>query len=356
MRRAPVAPSTLVSRLAASDHWRRAPHVDRGVAIHKEWHHFCVFDARVEMLANWSLMDGVQTGASVVGEVPRVVALARDAAGWVGDVDRFEPAEVEVRAGDTEARFGPHRMALGGRAYELDVALRSGELQAELRCEPLATPAITNNVPLAFGGTIRWLIVPRLRVDGVVTLRGRRHRIEGALGYHDHNWGPFRWGADFAWDWAIALPDEASTPWSVVLTRLTDRGRLRSISDGLLLWEDHALVRGFRGEQVRIESHGRLRCATRPLRVPRAAWLASSGESSPAPDRYVVRATGGGDRLDFVLHARDAAQIAIPNDGDADGLTLLTEVHARAAVEGRVRGRSVAFEGPALLELIHVER
>lgn len=353
---------SLVTRLRTSDHWRSAPgrrQADalEAAALHKEWQHFCVFDREVELLANWSVMDGVQTRADTGGEVPRVAVLARDASGWVGELERFEPGEIDVRPGGVSARFGPHRMALDDRGYRLSIALRSGALRAELAFEPLATPALTNNVPLAFGGTIRWLIVPRLRVHGEIRVRDRLHRIDGALGYHDHNWGPFHWGADFAWDWAIALPERAETPWSVVLTRLTDRGRLRSISDGLLLWCDHALVRGFRGAQVEVESQGRLRTAERPLRVPRAAWLASAGESSPAPERYVVRARGGGDRLDLVLEARDVAQIAIPNDAPGDdGLSLLTEVHARATVEGEVRGRRVAFEGPALLELIHVER
>lgn len=357
MRPAAIPASALVSRLAASDHWRCAPRLARGVPVHKEWQHFCVFDEAVLLLANWSLMDRVQTGARAASDVPRVAVLARDASGWIGEIERFDDADVEVRAGSTFARFGRHRMELGEHAYEIELSLASGALDATLRLEPRATPALTNTLPLAFGGAIRWLIVPRLRVEGEVAVRGRRHRLRGALGYHDHNWGPFRWGADFAWDWAIALPDRDAVPFSVVLTRLTDRGRLRGVSDGLLLWEEHALVRGFRGEQVRVEARGRLGTGRRPFRVPPVAWLASAGESSPAPERYVVRAAGHGDRLDLVLDARDASQIAIPNDDDPDdGLTVLTEVHARASVEGRVHGRSVAFEGPALLELIHVER
>jgi hypothetical protein len=43
--------------------------------------------------------------------------------------------------------------------------------------------------------------MPRASVSGSMTVDGRRYRLRGARGYHDHNWGEWIPGL-VTWNWA----------------------------------------------------------------------------------------------------------------------------------------------------------
>ncbi len=343
----------IARRLLHSDHWRRSPASAGGPVGHKEWQHFCVLDAELDVLVNLSLMDGVQTGWIAAPEVARVALLARDRNGWVGALERFGRGEVQLAGGSLEARFGRNQLSFDGDRYRLEVSLDDGRLRASLAFEPRVTPALTNHLRLGRGGSVRWLLVPRVVARGSVVIDGREHDVRGALGYHDHNWGHFQWGGDFAWDWAIALPREAAVPWSLVATRVTDQRRLHRFTDSLLLWKHDQLVRVFRGEGITSLTSGIQRPRARPLRIPTAMWLAAPGSACDVPARYEVRGEGHGDVVELRLEIRDFAQIALPDDADDDGTTLFVEIRCEASVDGSVRGERVRFAGPALLELTH---
>lgn len=343
-----------VGRPHVSDYWRAPGYSERRAGPrpfgHKEWHHFCVFGRGLHLLLNWSAMTGVQTiGSREL--VPRIAVLVRDDRGWHGAVERFGPEESQISGGD--AHFGRNRLCIAERGYAAEVDLPASGIRASLRFEPLARPVLTNTMALAWGGRVRWLIVPRLRAEGFVEVDGSRTPICGEPAYHDHNWGDFRWGEDFSWEWGIALPRTPETPWAVVVTRLCDRARLRSFADTLLLWKERALIRSFRNAELHAEREGLLRVTPRPLRIPPVMSLAAPGVGADVPTRYTVRAAGGGDVIEVEIRPIDFAQIGIPDDHGRNGISLLSEVRAEARVSGRVRGEHVGFEGPALLEMTH---
>jgi hypothetical protein len=346
----------IARRLLSTDHWRRSPASAGGPVGHKEWQHFCVLDGAVDVLINLSLMDGVQTGRLAAPEIARVAILARDRNGWRGALERFGPAEVDLAGGRLGASFGSNRLSFEDGRYRLEVGLDGDRLRTRLTLEPMMTPALTNHLRLGRGGSVRWLLVPRVTAQGSVSIDGREHHIRGALGYHDHNWGQFQWGGDFAWDWAIALPRESCIPWSLVTTRVTDRGRLHRFTDSLLLWRGDQLVRLFRGAGITSRGFGIHRPRTRPLRIPGAMWLAAPGTACDVPAHYEVRGEGQGDVVELRLEIEDFAQIALPDDVDDDGTTLFVEIRCEASVDGCVRGERVRFVGPALLELTHAAR
>jgi hypothetical protein len=342
-------------RLRTSDYWRRSPASAGGAAGHKEWTHFCVLGPGIDLLVNFSLMDGVQTGLQNGVEIPRLAVLARDENGWEGEVVRFEPEEVTVAGGSIDCRFGRNLLRFVDGCYELDLDVPGRGLSASLRFEPLVTPAMTNSVPLGSGESVKWLVVPRLTADGAITIAGRRHRLASAPAYHDHNWGAFRWGGDFSWEWAVAIPVESSVPWTIVLTRLSDRAQHRVYSEGLLLWKGDTHWRTFRGDEVEFRADGFLR--RKPvLRVPPVMWLAAPGRALDVP--RIMRATGrsGRDAIELEIELEDLGQIAIPSDADAHTTTVLSEVLGSARLSGRVRGEPVESAGRAIVELVRVVR
>lgn len=337
------------------DGWRRSPAPFGGAAEHKEWTHFCVFAGDVMVLVNWSLSDRAHGGGTGTEE-PRLGVLVRTSDGaWDGDFETFDARRVEVGGGDIDVRMGESSLRYDG-CYHLDVRLARRPIAIRLGIRPIARPALTASVPLGLGRSMRWFVVPYGVADGFVRVGQRRIELRDAPAYHDHDWGDFQWGADFAWEWAVALaPHESGTPpWSLIVQRISDRGRLCSMSQGALLWRGASHWRTFHGSELTLRTSDAVD-VSRALRVPRVMSLVSPGRAADLPRRYEARAHAGDDVLEARFDVEDAAQIAIPDDvatrAPGCNTTVVTEAHAIADVEGRVRGERVRFRGPAILEL-----
>ena len=344
------APSPRIAAiLADADYFRRSPSRLSGRAEHKEWQHFIVHAGPVHLLVNFNLVDDPWAQR----EVARLVVLARTEQ-WDGDVERFEEREIEVVPGRLDARFGASTLRWSGGRYLLSIALRDRPIAAELEIVPTTCPALSANQPLDRERSLSWLFVPRLVARGTIAVGGRTEQVDGAPAYHDHNWGHFRWGDDFSWEWGSALPRDAGNAWSAVHVRMSDRGRSAVRYQGFFLFRGADPWRVFRDEEVRVSHEGSFE-APRPLRVPRVMAMLSPGGTGDVPRRMEVVARGDGDELRLVFTPEDVAQVVLPSERDPEGVTVINEVSGHVAMEGRVRGVTVAMEGPGVFELLRGE-
>lgn len=329
------------------DAFRRSPARLGGAREYKEWQHFLVHARDVHLLVNFSLIDDTWTGGAEVG---RVIALARRE-GWEGDVERIAPEDMDLAAGRIDARFGRHAMRFDGRSYHIEVELARRPLKAHLRFDPTSVPAVAWNQPLAASRSLSWLFVPRLEATGEIELRGERFAFERAPAYHDHNWGHFRWGDDFSWEWGSALSWDPACPWSLVYMRMADRRRTRVICQGLYLWRNESHHRVFRDRQVSVQWQGPWRSG-RSLKVPRVMGLLSPGEGGDLPNRIEVRGVSGDDEVTLAFEPADAAEVVMPSEVAPTEIAALHECWGRVRAWGRVGGEEVALDGPGVFEFV----
>lgn len=339
---------SVASTLAETDWLRRSASLAGGPRGHKEWWHFCAYGPEVDVLVNFSLVDDVREGSPPGAEFARVTLLARDR-GWDGDVDLYPADEVAADGGGLSLRFGDNVAEFRDGAYRLRARARRRPIEVDLTITPTALPSLANNITLDPGPPINWLVVPRGEATGTVTVGGRAHALERAPAYHDHNWGRFAWGRDFAWEWGFGLP-QRDEPWSVVFVRLSDRARTLARMQALFLWRGARQHRVMRGSELTVTRGGLLR-PERVLKVPRVMGLVSPSTATDVPARLEVEAVADGDRVECVFTASDLAQVVIPNDHDA-GVTIINEVSGAVRVEGEVRGERVRMEGRAIFEFL----
>lgn len=335
--------------VARADYLRRSSSRVGGPSGHKEWLHFCVYGPSIDVLVNFSVVDDARPDAAPGEEFARVVVLVREA-GWDGDVERFEADEVRVRGGGIAMEFGPCSVRFEDGAYHIRVALTRRPITVRLRLVPRALPSLANNIQLDAGPPINWLVLPRCAAWGEVVVDGRRHAFEGAPAYHDHNWGRFAWGRDFAWEWGFGLPHAPDNPWTMVFVRLSNRAHTRALMQAVFLWRGPHQQRVFRAADVEVWREGFLR-PSRVFKVPRPMALVSPGTATDVPKRLRMRAAADGDAVDATFEADDLAQVIIPNDHDA-GVTIIHEVSGTVRVEGRVLGERVEMEGRAIFEFL----
>ncbi len=339
-------PGWLDLAVQRTDWFRRPPSRVGGRPGFKEWQHFCIYGRDFDLLLNLSEVDPVATTGS---PVVRLTALARYDR-WFGNVETIPAEEVNIRAGRMHAEFGSSSIRYQDGRYRLNVKCRSIPVEAELELQPHSMPAPIYNVMTGDGPPIHWVVLPRLVAHGVVRLDGTEHRLDGTPAYHDHNWGHFRWGRDFAWEWGFGLPQDPANPWSFVFARLSNRKLTRTRMQTLFLWKGRRVHRAFRDANIRIEHHGLLR-ADRVLKVPPVMGLIARGTATDVPARMSIEAWSDDTRLEASFTPKDIAQVVLPNDDDF-GVTIINEVAGDLEVRANVAGERVELTCPTIFEFL----
>lgn len=332
-----------------SDWIRRSPRATGGRPDHKEWLHFCVYGPDIDVLVNFSVLDDVRPTCRGHGELARMTLLVRDGH-WIGEVTRYPPEDVQVEGGLVAARFGPNRVRFADGRYTLAARFRERAIAVHVTLRPVTMPSIVHNVQVGDGPPINWLVVPRLQASGSVTIGDRIHAIDGALAYHDHNWGHFGWGRDFAWEWGYGLPEDPTNPWSLVFVRLSDRSHTRCTMQGVFLWKGPREQRVFRDRDLRVRHLGLLRPA-RICKVPGVMGLVHPEQATGIPLELRVEGAVDGDVIEAIFRGAEVAQVIVPNDRDF-GVTVINEVSGRLGVRGVVRGERFAIDGRAVFEFL----
>ncbi|MDX1468260.1 MAG: hypothetical protein R3258_02865 [Acidimicrobiia bacterium] len=317
----------------------------RGNAV-KEWHHFVVHSPDIRLLVNFSLSHGEAPTGRQLG---RVIVLVhhRDWDGWIEEVS---VEDLEVSSRGVSGRFGASRLQFDDGGYLVELNLPARGLNGRLRFVPVSKPFLKNNQPLG-GGRMSWLFVPRLAVDGWVKTPSARFWMREAAAYHDHNWGPFRWGDDFGWQWGSALPHHTDEPWSLVFMRMTDRSHSVAQSQCLYVWHGGEPAAMFRDNAVTVTSEGSL--GTAPvLTMPGIMSLLTPGTSSDVPKRIRLDARRGQDRVAVTIEPVEYARIAVPAEVGPQKVVALHEVSAAVSAHGVIGGEQMELKGSGVFEFL----
>ena len=318
-------------------------------ATYKEWMHFCIRlpgERNGHLLVNVNVTESLVRGVSI--RAPKLIVLA-ELDEWTGNIESFSSESVWGPAGGLDVRLGGNRIRWQAGSFRL--SLQSSTLSAELSLRPVVMPSVSSSVSFGPDHAMHWVVLPRLETSGWVRIAGRRLTLERELAYHDHNWGHFRWGGDLSWEWGFVHPDDPSCPFNVVLLRVSDGGRHRTLAQSVLLWEGERLLRTFQNREIRVALSGSHR-ARRPLTLPKIASVLLPGTSSGVPATLEIVAAGLTDRFGLRFDTSSKARVAIPSDLDPCRLVLLNEASGRARVSGTTRGRSFDFAGRAMMEFV----
>lgn len=315
---------------------------------YKEWYHFVVHRPGWRLLVNLSLTDEALGGHRLT---PRVIVIVQDER-WTGTVERFSAAELDISADLGTLTVGHNRMTVGRDGYHLVIDLPERDIRGMLRLTPRGRRFVmVTNQPAGLG-RMSWLFVPRLSVDGWFRIGGREHRLVAAPAYHDHNWGRFRWGDDFGWEWGSVLPIGPEQPWSLVFMRMTDRRRLRTLSQALYVWRHGKAAVMFRDASVRVRASGLLGRAP-DCTLPPPMRLVLGGIASDVPASLEITAARSGDSVRAEFRPESFARLAHPSEVRLDRSVVLCETAGPVRALGVIGGEDFAVEGVGVFELCH---
>jgi hypothetical protein len=334
--------------LTLTDHTRLSSESGERSAWYKEWHHFCILGPDVQAVVNFSLLGDNRPSAAPGARQARLTLLVH-AAGWDGDVVEIPARDVELNPGRIDLRFGHNRLLFKDGVFRISAALQERPLTLDLALRPVTFPLLRNATTLG-AGTIDWLVVPRLEASGTLVSGWKVHRLERIPAYHDHNWGHWLWGHDFAWEWGFALPVRGEAVWSLVYNNVTNRARSQVQEVKLSLWKGDKLERIFTPDEIEVRRNDYLARRGAP-KFPRIMALVAPEMTTDVPECMEIRAVGSQDHLQVKFSAQEIAQLVVPNETDL-GETIINEVIGTIQAEGMVKGQPVEIEGQGFFEFL----
>lgn len=325
---------------------------DPRLPLYKEWWHFNLLDdtSGLDLIVNLALSGDIRQPEG--GEADLILLAHEPGRGWAGGITRYDGLAAIIAEDGVDLRVGAAQVRYVGDHYTVEATDEAnGPIAASLRLWPCTEPMLVwKDTPLG-GGHINWVILPNLLADGEVRVAGRRYLLEGARAYHDHNWGLWRWGENFGWDWGFcaALAEPAGLPLSLVYDRTVDRAGHRVIEHSLALWHGEGLLKFFARRMIAVQRHGTFRGPVR--RVPGVAGLAQQSMVGTIPARIDLVAQDAADRIEASYIPDAALQIGIPRETGL-GFVQLNETLGWLTVTGRVAGLTFAATRRACFEFV----
>lgn len=319
---------------------------DARAAAYKDWLHLNLVDHRsgVSGLVNMSLHGPPDDPRSqVVGtalvHVPGI--------GWAGNV--LSRAAGQARIGASSITLAEVAVAVHHASGVVEASARLPQDRLALRVRASAVaPAFAVEQPMPLGpGWISWYVVPRLRVEGSLSIGDTELDLSGASAYHDHNWGRWHWGQNLGWDWGTFLAPQPGP--AVVVARTTDRAH-RHVGELLVLVDHGGVRRTFRGEAVTLTTSGTLDAP--PRRLPGALAALHADRAVPRlPATVSIEVDDGIDRLRLDFRAQAAAQL-IAADPLQRGYAFIHESTGTFRCHGRLGGAELEAEGLGVVERV----
>ena len=321
------------------------------IARFSEWHHFNFNDDEHGLygIFNLALSGNIYNPREARAGVSLVVYDWRK--GWHGTVNLYPLREAQFAAGSIELRIGENSVKYKKDCYQVRASLRDRSIELNATFIPEATPVRLDNI----GGRVSTFVAPRMAIKGGIVINGRSYSLDGAVGYHDHNWGYWHWGKDIGWDWGYILQSgpqrkKPSVPSiSIVFGRVTDANHKAKSDLVLIAWMEGKFSQAFMDKAVSISYAGEL-SGVRIPRIPGPMDLLDPRRPTGIPKQIKIEVEEDDDRLLMLLEVEGATQFLIPHPV-WKAVTTITEMVGTYTVKGEIRGHPFNFSYRGFAEL-----
>jgi hypothetical protein len=317
---------------------------------YNEWHHFNFNDHENQLygICNLAISGNIHHRNRARVGVSLVVFDRNE--GWHGTMNMRHLEEVDFLDGSLNLRIGESAVTFSKNRYRVRASLRDQSLSFNALFTPQTAAVRIDNIR----GMISSFIVPKLTVEGTLSIAGHQITLADVTGYHDHNWGFWHWGKDLGWDWGYIhnhSPRRSKKPEvSIVYGRAKGAAKQDIHTDVVLIvWINRKVSLVFLEKAVQIEYIGQFN-KTRIPRVPGVMAALHPLRATDVPEGIRIVAEDGDDRLSLRLDVETALQFLIPHPV-WEGHTTITELVGLFTVEGQINGTNLNFTDRSFAEI-----
>lgn len=309
--------------------------------LDRQWLHYAFrsHDGAVSMIANLSRLG--TTSAREEEQRMSILLTHHEEHGWSSS--QFTADAPPDPWSAFRARDSPHRD---------DFLIRSPTAAVDLVLTRTGRPCTSQCAPFAKDQHLRWQSEPGVLATGSVA--GADWRVDDALlvGYHERVRG--RWGWPQLGGWVFGFSNargegKGDAPrYSLVFTLVQPPEPADAATGSVMLWRDGRLLRHFPRRSLDVAVAGELSRDLVALTPPFAS-LVDPRPTAAVPERLVVAASMGDDRLVLEFTSQTAARIANPSELGSNPFSV-HETLGPCRARGWVSGAEVEFEAPAVVE------
>lgn len=324
----------------------------------KEWYHFVLMHppTGARLLGNVSL-SGVpgrgQIIVTVLASLPP--GLGRDAPiertfGFCSDYE-WGPGMVQRAPVRVE---GPDFLCvLDGPSFRFEARDREKLIDLTIEGHAATTPLVIPEFSPFGSGFIGWGLVPEVEAHGTFSWGEDRLDIgPDWYGYHDHNYGRFRWGEDIGWIWFVVAADSAAGErQTLILHRGNNRDQTKMAAPYLFVYEGNELRKVFMGAAVHLDWRW-TPDRQRPPRLPGGMASLFADRTLRLPESLKLRAADEKDNLALDLEVSSVVEIVLADNRHRQ-YTFIEEMTGEAVVDSRLGGHSQTAKGNFYAEFVH---
>lgn len=332
------SPAQLYSEI---DRFHLPPAGVRGDSTWAEWHYFNLLWPEQESWLYLTYMIGGDVGGERRGGGGRMLARYRSPDGRdLVFADTLGPERITFSETSPELRLGPNSVRLRADPLLYEVLARippiDGDAAAPLEVELAIAPEPHRLFPpvelAASDSLLSGYVVAalRARATGSVCVGERCIAADGAIAYHDHNWGT--WGG-VVWDWGIAHAGDLDVLYGGVHGSAAEAARRRGIPF-LVYVVDSLGVAAVLGLDELVYS------GARPVEI--------GGQRVDVPETLSWTAARGPDSLSALIRIERSSLTKLSVSGEDE--LYFAQMYGTLSLAGVIGGRSVNVSGPGFFE------
>ena len=277
-------PST--SRIRYYDSLNPPTLFDPKISLYKEWHHFNLFDAKNKIFGLFNFaIDG-----NPYDKNKRILTkniIIRDGKGkYYTNIEAIQSDSFNISHLYPDLGYDDVSITYHDGLYNVDFVMNtmpiSGKLKFQVACDPIST------ITKPFGsGYLGWTAIPRVRINGNLTINEINYKIKNALGYHDHDWGRFKWGERVGWIWALFLENKYNGITFLIDVRTNGIGG-KQFEKFFYIYKNGKIDKMFSGADINIKLHGNFN--GKKITIPGIERLLHPEISSEIPAKIIFEA------------------------------------------------------------------
>ncbi len=237
--------------------------------------------------------------------------------------------------------------------YIVEVSDPRSQISISFQGEARATPLLVTEASPFGSGFIGWGLVPGFAVVGELLIGGNSYSLDqNCFGYHDHNFGRFRWGEDIGWEWFVVTatcPDGREI--TLILDQRTNKDHSARGLAYIFVYIDHKLRKIFLGNSIRIDWNWS-NSIEKPLRLPGIMASLFSHRSARIPQNLQIEAADDQDDLSMQVNFDGMIELIVP-DNQARQYTFIEELTGEIEVSLSLKDESYQGQGFIYAEYVH---
>ena len=260
---------SLINELTEIDSFHPPDINDPKILMYNEWHYFNVIDEEQNL--------SVVTVLRLTGDIydplnsSAIVMLSYSTPGGINITGDFYSITQAQYSNETpDLQISNSTVTLTEEGYHVHVESANNHKNQtvfDARFKPATGPAPVFTISYYPYQTINWLVAsPKMKVTGKLTINKgtqleKTYTLKNTRGYHDHNWGFWRWDGDVGWDWGQTtetknhLEGNDLGKYTLCFGNVTNNNHTKSMGAVLNVMKNKKIIGTFNNEAIHIQHY-----------------------------------------------------------------------------------------------------